>query len=364
LRTLVPFIVLLVVPCNVEASCFSPIFGFSAYIGKTFSVGSRDFGQCVVAMDGEMVLCGTGSGEFYAIGADDGSILWRRDLASAVRSRPVVVGNDVYVGTTDGCIFRFDLSTGRNTWEKPFCTSSAVYGDLVVAQGVLFFTVLINKVYAIDLTSGTFKWEYHRERPEPLSTEGVSSPLVADGRVFVGFSDGFLVALNQNSGASEMEVKVCREEKSRDVDTTPVLDGETIYVACFGQGPSAIRKQDGSEIWKGQWFGASRPIVEQERLIFSTADGEIVAARKKDGKAIFVTRLEGGAAYAPIVVSDFILAPNAVGMFLLSKKDGFPVDLSYVPGGVYQAPAEDDSNIFFVSGYGSIIGLSLHCSKR
>jgi outer membrane protein assembly factor BamB len=363
-RRLVPFIILFLLPDTLDASCFSPIFGFSAYIGKTFSIGSRDFGQCVVVQDQEMVLCTTASGEVFALGANDGSILWRRDLASPIRAKPFVHEGYVYVGTTDGCIFRLLISTGQATWEKPFCTSSAVYGDLVLAEELLFFSVLTNKVYAIDPISASFRWEYHRERPEPLSTEGVSSPMVADGRVFVGFSDGFLVALNQNSGAPEMEVKVCKEEKSRDVDTTPVLDGDTVYVACFGQGPSAMKKRDGSEIWKGQWFGASRPIVDGEQLVFSTADGEIVAARKKDGKAIFVTKLAGGAAYAPIVVSDFIIAPNALGIFLLSKKDGFPVDFSYVPGGVYQAPAEDDGNIFFVSGYGSILGLSVHCSKR
>jgi len=347
----------------VHASCFSPIFGFSAYIGKTFSIGARDFGQCVVSLDTNTVFCGTAIGEFYALRANDGSLLWRRDFKSAIRARPVVDDNYVFVGTTDGCVFRLDITSGQDTWEKPFCTWSAVYGDLVLADGVVFFTVLINKVYAIDQSNGSFKWEYHRERPEPLSAEGVSSPMIADGKVFVGFSDGSLVAIDQASGNAEMEVMVCKEEKSRDVDTTPVLDGDMLYVACFGRGPSAIKKEDLSQVWKGQWFGASRPIVDQDRLIFSTADGEIVISHKKDGRALYVSKLEGGAAYAPVVLSNFILAPNAYGIFLLSREDAFPLELLYVPGGVYQAPAESHGNIYFVTGFGTLVGLSFQCKK-
>ncbi|MBM4397789.1 MAG: PQQ-binding-like beta-propeller repeat protein, partial [Deltaproteobacteria bacterium] len=87
--------------------------------------------------------------------------------------------------------------------------------------------------------------------------------------------------------------------RQTDVDTTPVIDGDVIYAAAFGEGPAAVRVADGGVAWRGRWFGSTRPEVAGDLLVFGTSDGEVVAVRKSDGGAEWLARLDGGAAYPP-----------------------------------------------------------------
>jgi outer membrane protein assembly factor BamB len=77
-------------------------------------------------------------GTIVALNTADGSVRWSHQLSgSAVRSRPVVIGSTLYVGSTDGTLYALDTATGNEQWRAD--TGSAILTDLVNENSVLYF---------------------------------------------------------------------------------------------------------------------------------------------------------------------------------------------------------------------------------
>lgn len=351
-----------------------PAWGTRVYVNEAFAYHPRDFGQCRAAGGpdaggpggdgggGSVVVCGVRTGEVVALSAATGRRLWAYRTRGEVRARPLVDGGQVIVGSSDGCLYRLDAGTGRPSWARPFCTDAAIDGDPVLGEvagdgaPLVLFSVTINKVYAVGAEDGAFRWEYHRDRPQFMSSEGVSSPTVAGDRVVVGFSDGSLVALALQGGGVVWNVPLGEaNRRATDVDATPVVDEDRVYSASFARGPVAVAAGDGRVAWQGSWFGATRPAVMGAWLVFGTADGEVVGVNKADGSPVFRTRLGGpGAAGAPVVVRGWVVAGHDRGLVLLDPSDGAPVERLAMPMGTFSAPEVQGNRLFFVGSGGTV----------
>lgn len=339
---------------GVETS-FAPAWGFLAYDNDSFALTPSDFGQCLAPAGGALVYCGVKSGHLIAFQAADGRVAWQFKTRGAVRSKPAMVGPNLFVASSDGCMYRLDATTGKTTWDKPFCADAAFYGDLATWQGLVLAANTIDKVYAIDSTTGTFKWEAHRERPRLMSAEGVASPTVVGDRVLAGFSDGALMALDAATGKVLWESDLSADVRgATDVDTTAVVADGVVYSSAFGEGPAALRLSDGERLWRAREFGPSRPLVMGDLLITGTADGTVVALRRADGTMKWRTRLATTAAWSPVAVGDAIVVGGDRGLWLLRTADGAPMVRLSLTHGARGTPEVAGRRIFFVGGGGTV----------
>lgn len=340
---------------------FAPAWSVRAYVNEAFAIHGRDFGRCLADRERGLVFCGAKNGKVLALTISDGFVLWTFEARGAIRGQPLIVDDDLVFGSADGCVYRVRLEDGKNTWPKPFCTDGAVYSDIAKSGELLFFSVTLNKVYGIDSKTGRFRWEYHRERPEDMSIEGLSSPVVEKGRLYVGFSDGTIVSLSLEDGTVFWTQTLSdRRAKARDVDTTPVIKDGVLYAASFAEGPVALRVEDGHVLWRASWLGATKPLIVGDTLIFGTAEGEIVGLRRGDGSTVFVTALGGkGAVYPLALARGFVIAPGDRGLYLLDSKNGAPLGLLAVPNGVFAEPEVLDERLFFVGSGGTVMAVDI-----
>jgi outer membrane protein assembly factor BamB len=88
------------------------------------------------------------SGNFRAVDAATGKILWSHDLTSAVWGSPCVVDGKVYIGTEDGKVTIFKLGREEKLLGE-IDMGSSVYSTLVAANGVLFVSNR-ERLYAIQ----------------------------------------------------------------------------------------------------------------------------------------------------------------------------------------------------------------------
>ncbi len=133
-----------------------------------------------------------GPGEVVAIGAVNGTILWRHAvLASVSFSSPAVADDTVYVGM----IGRYNTTT-QITYDPPYgvlalnATTGAerwfagtpdapVAASPVYAAGLLYVPAKNGYVYALDAATGDLRWM-------AAVQAGVSSPAYHDGVLYVG----------------------------------------------------------------------------------------------------------------------------------------------------------------------------------
>ena len=116
-------------------------------------------------------------------------------------------------------------------------------------------------VYALDAKSGAQKWRYAPELPSDVLSaiccgavnRGVA---YANGKVFVGRLDGYLVALNANTGKELWKSKVADYKAGDDITSPPTIV-KNLVVTGYAGGEYATRgsivaydQETGKEVWR------------------------------------------------------------------------------------------------------------------
>jgi outer membrane protein assembly factor BamB len=112
---------------------------------------------------------------------------WESQLDGVTEASPAFAYDTVYIPTSNAT-YALDAENGTVKWRCPLDGEYSVSSP-AVADGKLYFGLDNNYVYALDAFTGDIMWSY--------KTEGAvqSSPAISDGLLFVGSNDGNLYAI-------------------------------------------------------------------------------------------------------------------------------------------------------------------------
>jgi outer membrane protein assembly factor BamB len=311
--------------------------------------------------DGRRVYVGSSAGSFWGFDARDGRILWRRSVEGAVASRPLVLPIEgiVLVGTQGGALYALALDDGSERWV--YHVKGPIESHPCYADGIVYFTTGENRVYALDAQKGTWKWQYDREPPEGFTVRGYGAPLVLGGKVYSGFSDGYLACLSAATG----EVVWARSlggEAARfvDVDATPMYYGGNLYVASYTGGVFALDPKDGSVRWRYDVEGAGSVRGGDGRVYFSAAKSGLHCL-DIGGHLLWRQSLsEGGELSAPLVVGGYVLVSSAQGGTYVADGASGKLYQYFGPGhGVTAEPVSDGRQVYLLSNGGYFYALRI-----
>ena len=158
---------------------------------------------------------------------------------------------------------------GRKLWtfqdesSRPFAASPAVSGDRVYVGSDS------RKLYCLDAFTGQKIWEFE------AAFEVFASPVVADGRVFVGEGLHYaetakLYCLNADTGEL-----VWSFATSSHIEFSPTLAGGKLYFGAGEDGVYCVDAQSGQKLW--QYTGAHvdmSPVVTENGVLFGNVYGE------------------------------------------------------------------------------------------
>ena len=193
-----------------------------------------------------MVYVGSGDHNVYCLPQDDpnddgviepGEVNWNYMARHAVHSSPAVTDNKVYIGSSDGSVYCLDAWTGDFIWDYSkyhgFYSSPAVaYGNVYIGTDSF---VDAFQVYCLPqndpdndgvIDSDEVKWIY--------TTDDVvmSSPAVADGKVYVASADGKIYSLNAETGDLIWNYKLT--ESPWYMYSSPTVADGKVYVGTDG----------------------------------------------------------------------------------------------------------------------------------
>ena len=112
-------------------------------------------------------------------------------------SQPAVVGNTLYVGSTDAKFYALNATTGATRWAFDLTTVAGpatasdpnpVRDGPAVADGIVYFGDSRGYLYAVDASTGQLRWATRLEPTDPY-VQLTGSPIVYAGKVFIGLSD-------------------------------------------------------------------------------------------------------------------------------------------------------------------------------
>lgn len=175
---------------------------------------------------GNIVLVGFSDGKLDAIDVDDGRLIWQRSIAYATGSSdveklididadPIVKNNVVYVASYQGYIGGISLETGQFVWTK----AGSVYKNMAMDGKTLYIVDEKDILWALDDASGRVKW-----KQTALKYHGLTEPVLMGNKLIVADKSGYLHALAVNSGEL-----LGRTKLSGSVNISPVVSGNFAY---------------------------------------------------------------------------------------------------------------------------------------
>lgn len=232
------------------------------------------------------VLIGSPDGRLFNLDLRSGTRLWSYSLGARTRSSPAIADGTVFIGDDAGVVHAVDLTAGRGVWTHQTEGAGMVSAEFgwdrvslqsspVVADGVLYIGSRDGGVYALDADTGGRLW--YADHGDPWV---VASAAVRNDTVWTGSSDGlFVAALDANTGA-----EIWRTDVGARVFASPALapgpGGGTLFVADHGGAVRALDPATGDERWRfdvGQTMIQSSPVPAEDALFFGADDGGIYA---------------------------------------------------------------------------------------
>ncbi len=222
---------------------------------------------CVTIDNGQAFALGS-TGWLHVFDANDGTILWKRDLQEVyeiqmpiwgISAAPLVVGDLVvlHISGKGACVVALDRKTGEEKWHALDDRGQYSAPILVKQAGkdvVVCWTG--DSVAGIEVGNGQVLWRYEwRPRNMPI---GVASPVLHGDRIFcTSFYDGSLMLkLGQDSTTAEKVWQRVGGNEVSDTDalqsiiSTPVFDGKHVYgVDSYGQ-LRCLDAKDGERVWE------------------------------------------------------------------------------------------------------------------
>jgi outer membrane protein assembly factor BamB len=299
---------------------------------------------------------GVSNGTVAAGPAEPVAELWRVE-ADARLSTPVVAGNTLYVGGTNGVVHAVDARTGEQRWEatvgEPLGTPWVVDGRLFVPTNAAIVAFSLDGseqwrvetpdrtallatgdgvywladreppvVVALERADGSERWRAELGDPwEPPLFAGAGRVLVSSGTHDYRFwrldpATGDLLNDAPRSGHDFPEEQFARDGTVYaadpffgNVETTPLdgSDGWSRGVAHSGKGSGGLLTGDGERVY-----------------YTSNADGEpnVFALSAGDGAVAWTATLDGVVTGRPVAAADAVLVPTDAGAVCLDPDDG------------------------------------------
>lgn len=270
----------------------SPAPGLTTLVCK-FETGGRVISSPVVA--GDVVYVGSTDGNLYAVNRQDGLLRWKFATRGPVSSSPAVHGGLVFASSVDGNVYAVDAATGQPRWvfatkgERRF-TAPGIHGAIprtermpdpfdlflsspTVSGDVLYIGSGDQQVYALEAATGRVRWTF--------ATGDVvhASPTVVDGTVYVGSWDRNLYALDAANGKERWRYTTGNDTTIYNqigIASSAAVSGGVVLVGGRDGKFHAVDARTGKVRWihdnHGGWTIAS-PAVKDGIVYFPTSDG-------------------------------------------------------------------------------------------
>jgi outer membrane assembly lipoprotein YfgL len=319
--------------------------------------------------------------------------------ASAAPLSPAVLGNQVWVGSSDGSVVALDAAAGRELWRAQAGAPLAagvgsdgntvavvtVANELVAIEagrvvwrarlGVGVFTpplVAGRRVFvlgadrslrAFDAANGARLWQ--QNRPGDALSLRQAGLLMALGDTLVAGQQGRLAGFDPNSGALRWDSVIASPRGTNEIERLVELvagvsrQGNQLCVRAFQAAVGCVDTTRGTTVWSRAAAG-SAGVAGDDNLVFGTeATGRVQAWQRASGEPAWNSdRFLHRGLTAPVVVGRSVVFGDAAGfVHMLSRQDGSVLNrLSTDGAGLAAAPVLAGDTLVAVTRKGAVFG--------
>ena len=244
----------------------------------------------------KILYYGCDDGTITALDVRSKQVRWQYKTDGRVRSAVTVTRDAVFATSDDGFVYALEPSSGVLRWgvdvartaatrvlpatgppyEYDYLQSSPVYAD-----GMVFVGSPDGQLYAIDAEAGEVRWRFR------TAGKVRSTPVVLDGTVYFGSWDGHVYAVDATKGTAKW-----RYDTGGIVQGSPRIFQGRVYVGSRAASLFALDINTGRLVWQhsfadGSWVESS-PVVAAGVLYVGTSDAlKLLALAADTGKVLW-----------------------------------------------------------------------------
>lgn len=310
-----------------------------------------------------------------------------------------VVGNSVFVASSDGLVMALDARTGAEQWRTSvggqiaagvgsdgrFAAVITRSNELVtldggheigrqtlpaqsftaplVAGGRIFVLAADRSVTAFDAPSGRKLW--NQQRPGESLVLRQAGVLLAVGDTLVAGLSGRLVGINPLTGAIRWEAPIASPRGTNDIERLVDLVGpasrlgDIVCARAFQASVGCVDAAQGTLLWTKAALGSVGLHGDESHVFGTESDGKLVAWRRADGERAWVSELlRYRDLTAPLVVGRSVAVGDEAGLVhWLSRVDGTALTRASTDGSALVAtPVLAAGTLVAVTHSGGIFG--------
>lgn len=313
----------------------------------------------------ERVVVCTRDGVVRCLAPTDGHVEWERQIHGRCFAGSTILDGVVYVPGGDSVLYALRARTGEEIWRYESGE------ELVTAPKIVGETLLVasqsETLFAVDRGTGKWKWQYRRDAPPGFTVRGTATPVVHEDTVYMGFADGYVVALGLGDGQQKWERNLSTSGGLQfiDADATPVVDeAGNLYAASYKDGVYGLKADTGELEWSTVRTGTNSMVQSGEVLLVG-GDGKIGAIHSATGRELWTLDLTqgkkgvGSAGRPPLLLRGLLVVPTAGALVFIDPLKG-RARVAWNPGkGVTATPTVYNGRMYVLSNVGTVFALQL-----
>lgn len=266
-----------------------------------------------LAIDRGYVYFGGADGFLYCVSLDNGRVSWRYEVRNTLLSRPTVSGGRLFVTTADDTVYAFDAGTGKWLWHyrrrsSQVATMHGASAPLVDGNEVLV-GLSDGFLVALSLQEGALKWE-RRLHSGTKFTDVDAQPVLNNSTLYVPSYDGALYALKRAGGETLWRFDAGGSKQV-------LLEDRFLYLPSSDGSIYALQAANAKVIWKFEMDQGvpTRLAMTEKYLIVGSSHQYLYVLDKTNGKLLSRFNAGQGSGFYGAPVYD----PATKKLFALSQ---------------------------------------------
>ena len=210
---------------------------------------------------------------------------WVVQTGVGIYCSPAVEKDKVFVGDDLGCLTAYALKNGKKLWS--FASGKRIVGTPAVSEGIVVFGSADRNIYALNAADGSLRWKV--EAAEPV----LGAVTIHEGIAYVGASDKTFRAIDIQTG----KVVWSYEQVKGYIETKPLVVDDKVIFSAWDNTLYALEKATGKEIWK--WTGgltrmhfspaAVWPVASNGKVFIADPQRAMTAVNLQNGETVWRT---------------------------------------------------------------------------
>lgn len=256
----------------------------------------------VVNTEDQTVYLTSTDGSAYRFELEGGKLNWKHDSGSCYMSSPVLKDSEIVLATVDGHVQLLDIRKKKLRWQRKF--QDGVVGNPVVMAKKVLIANRAGDIHCLNRADGATIWTYNT-KAAIVGNLAMSSDLV-----FVSTRGGKVICVDTKTGS-----KVWSTQLEGTLVTTPATSIDSIYLGSQSGMFYALSIETGQILWEyqtGKEIISSAQIVFTS-VVFSSYDRWLYCCEKYDGVLRWKAPLKGRVQADLSVIGQTVVAASKEG---------------------------------------------------